>query len=279
LIHSQINPSYVGNTYLTREWFHENIQGKDCLLLTIGDSWTWGDSLGNIDMGQKIYDDYDYRTSHVYGFHLSKMLDTDWVNIGIAGGCNLLVMQEAYNFIQSIQKSYKKIFVVITLTELGRELLDVYTYDAWINEFRAAVKEYTDLDDLLIKCEAYTFNLINNLFPNVLVGRNFTHTYKQNKSILGNKLLPNIWTDIIATEGNLAPYPDDIKILSGMGIDPIIKFGTKIPKEQLINLMDCQELGFNWLTRSPYNSGAGTKHPNEQAHEWWAQYLYKSIQL
>lgn len=279
MIHSQINPVYVGKTYLTREWFHEKIKGKDNLLITIGDSWTWGDSLGEINMGKQIYDDYNYRINHVYGQYLSVLLDTDWVNIGIAGGNNLQIIHEAHDFIQNITKEYKKIFVVITLTEVGRELLKDYDSDTRLSNLKQEIKDFHSLDDLLIKYEAYTFNLIKKLFPRVLVGRNFTRSYDQNKHLLGDKLLPKIWTDIIAEKGKLNPYPEDIRILSLMGIDPVLEFAKDLPKEQLISLINNQEQGFHWLKESPYNSGAGTKHPNEQAHRWWAKYLYQNINL
>lgn len=283
MLTSTINKVYQGSYDIhahragqSREWFHERIRDKDCLLITAGDSWTWGDSLGNIDIGNNCWDDYTYRTTHTYGYHLSNMLDTDWVNIGICGGCNLFIIQETYQFIQNIEKEYKRIIVVFTLTELGRELLDAYNYDHRVQELYQALNNYKSLDDLLIKYESYTFNLIKELFDSCIVTRNFTHTFEENKSILGSNLLDKTWTEVIAEQGNLKPYPN-VKLLSHIGIDPLLKFAKNVSKEQCIYLIDNQELGYTWLENSPYNSNAGTKHPNEQAHRWWAEHLYKHI--
>jgi len=287
MLTSQINNLYQGKFDIhaqragqSREWFHERIQDKDYLLITIGDSWTWGDSLGKIDIGNNVWDDYEHRVTHTYGYQLSNLLDTDWVNIGICGGCNLFILKEAQEFIKGIQKKkYKKITVIITLTELGRELLNDYRYDNSVTELRNTISDCKNLDELLVKYEAYIFNYIKNNFESFIIGRNFTHSYNENKSILGDNLLSKTWTEIIAEQGKLEPYPENIRMLSHMGVDPVLQFAKLLPKEQLINLIDKQELGFNWLATSPYNSSTGTKHPNEQAHYWWADYLYNYIKL
>ena len=59
--------------------------GKDKLLITIGESWTWGDSL----------EDHGYnRLDCVWGNKLSTMLDTDWINIARKGASNLWIFYQ-----------------------------------------------------------------------------------------------------------------------------------------------------------------------------------------
>ena len=58
-----------------REIISEDISGKSTLLVTIGDSWTWGDGIDN-------------RVNNVYGRRLSNMLNSDWINIAWPGTAN-----------------------------------------------------------------------------------------------------------------------------------------------------------------------------------------------
>lgn len=316
---SQINSTWFADLWENREWFHERIRGKDHLLVTIGDSWTWGDSLGPINIdSDDIWDDYDHRTTNIYGYHLSNLLDCDWVNIAICGASNLPILLEAHKFLTTIEKQYSKVTVVITLTESGRELtsnnilnkeadynfikgsswpsfkeviagnnLDIVLNECYESNYTVgyeidlyhAIKDFKDINDFLIKYEACTFKLVKQLFKTAIVGRNFSNTYDVNKSILGNNLLDKTWVDVIAERGNLEPYPSNLRIMSMMGLTPVLQFAKSLPKEQLIDLIDMASLGIDWLVNSPYNTrvNVGSKHPNEQAHRWWAEYLYQHI--
>lgn len=303
---SEINLGWCSPYIENRDWFHEQIQHRDTLLITVGDSWTWGDSLG----------EDTHRLASIYGHHLSDKLDVDWVNIGVCGIDNMNILLKARNFIQGITHPYKHIQVVITLTESGRELrgnnllnkreeYDSIKGTDWpafeeliagidptqlIKECHAnnfllgydielyyAIKDYKNIDDLLIKYEAYTFNLIDRLFDCYLVGRNFTHTYHKNKNILGKNLLPKAWVDIIAEQGHIDLYPNNVRMLSGNGLEPLLEFAGKLPKEQLLELLNSADQGISWLLNSPYNAKIATKHPLEQAHLWWAEYIYEHI--
>ena len=317
MIYSTINPLWQCDPVNNQDPYHEQIKGSDLLIITVGDSWTWGDSLGSINKDVGIFDDYDYRTSNIYGYHLSNRLNADWVNLAICGTDNLSMLQLAHQFIQGITKEYKKIHIVITLSESGREFTNFFSgnlknkynnlkganwpsFDEVLNgadlstvinecndqqwlfpglnlEFYQAVTYFVSLDDLLLKAEAAIFETINNLFDSYTVGRNFTRTYDENKSILNDHLVDKTWNDIICDQGNLTNYPN-VRVMSQMGIDPLIKFiNNRLPKEQLLTLFSLAEEGIDWLNNSPYNSKKATKHPLEQAHVWWADYLYNHV--
>jgi hypothetical protein len=303
--YSKINPSWQSTPYQNREWFHENICGSDELLITIGDSWTWGDSLG----------DDGYRLSHIYGYHLSNMLNSDWVNIGICGTSNMNVLLKSHEFIKNINYPYKKIHTIITLTESGRELngsnvlnkeqeynsikgtswptfsemIDGFDIKSVVKECHElkfeigydielfhAIKNYSDINDLLIRYEQFTFELIHRLFDSYLVGRNFTHTYDVNKDILGSSLLEKTWTNVIAERGELPLYPTT-RVLSMIGLDPLLSFTKSSIKEQWMTILNSSSMAIDWLDQSPYNSKIASKHPTEQAHQWWADYLFEQI--
>ena len=103
-----------------RCWYSEDIQNKDTLLITVGDSWTWGDHLGNIDW-DKASDD-PCRLQQIYGRLLADKLNSDWVNLARPGCSNYWMLEKMQDIKPYIQMSnYKKIYMVVTLTEDLRE--------------------------------------------------------------------------------------------------------------------------------------------------------------
>jgi hypothetical protein len=319
MISSKINKSWSTDfSNINIDWFHERIEDRELLLITVGDSWTWGDSLGNINWKNGTFDDYEYRTTNIYGYHLSNKLNSDWVNIGLPGSDNLFIIWQAYKFMQGIDKKYKNIHVVITLTESGRDLsnleyiplqynqckgVDWPDFNEAINnldnfkeilnnkdkekdwdfliywlDFYQNINNSKSIDDFFVNYESFLFKLIKKLFKSYTVGRNFTYTCQENKNILENNLLEKIWVDIIKEKGNLSEYTKNLYVVSQNGLDPLIDFlGDAVTKNQLINLIQLSLESIKWLESSPYNSKIGSKHPLEQAHIWWADYLYEHL--
>ena len=71
---------------------------KDSLLITVGDSWTWGDSFKDLSA--------DYRSQHVYGTHLSRYLNTDWINYGDCGSSNPHILLGLEKILNLVYKDY-----------------------------------------------------------------------------------------------------------------------------------------------------------------------------
>ena len=106
------------NPYSFRRWYYEDIQDRNILLITIGDSWTWGDHLGCIDW-EKASDD-PIRLTQIFGRKLADKMSADWVNIA-KPGCSNYWMLEQLGAIENYLDDYKEVHVVITLTEDLRE--------------------------------------------------------------------------------------------------------------------------------------------------------------
>lgn len=329
-----LNEEIVGGSG-NRKIFHESIRNKDQLIITIGDSWTWGCALGKQDEANGIFDDYDYRTTSIYGCHLATMLDCDFVNIAFPGASNIGILNKAFSFINGITKNYKKIYLVITLTENGRELIfpgfleceneynqirgeswptyrDIITnttntenIDIVLEEladgrygnelanklkFFIALNQSTDLTDFFNRYDnyviSYIYEKLNKLDDRILcvVGRNFTSFATDELTQSPNIVwIHDIWTDIIAKNGSLPQYPTSYAATYLMSIQNIIHFihkiGIKVTTEELmIKLLQPAEEIIVWCDNSPYNSKFASRHPNEQAHLWWAEHLYKCIE-
>lgn len=72
-------------------------RGKKTLVISLGDSWTFGDSLGEI-INTNV-DDYHARHTQCYGRIIADMLDADWYNFGICGGGNSAILNVASDWL------------------------------------------------------------------------------------------------------------------------------------------------------------------------------------
>jgi hypothetical protein len=297
-----------------KEWYFENCVDSNILTITVGDSWTWGDSLGKAISN---HDTNAYRLNHIYGRLLAQYLKSDFINIGIPGGSNLYILTYLKKVLASLSKTYNKTYIVFTLTESGRELNNGFLqqrehYNAWAGEswpsyesilaqeasaeqlqivfneinnthfehvvgLYLSLRKATNLIDLFTFYEIYTVNCIRKIAPNAILARNFTTILNRNLFDIRER-----WTDVIATNGNLTPYPDDVFVMSKIGLDPLIVFCQHLEKNQFknkwVDVLAEANNGVNWLHSSPYNGKTATKHPLEQGHQWWAEHLYNYIE-
>lgn len=263
-----------------RSWYHEDIQHRDCLLITAGDSWTWGDSLSNIDIEQGVVDD-PKRVTSIYGHLLAQKLNADLVNLAKCGGSNIEIHDYVVGTLKHACNKYKKVFVVLTLTENYRE-------SNWDPIWMPDHSKVTNLEMLLEQYEHNMFtsiktNLIDQ-YPDVtfLIGRNFTYSFDNNKGILGSGHLSKTWVDCLAEAQNKLTYPEDVRMVSAMSYVPLIKSLKNINlykkfKFQFMEHYALAELAIDWLLDSDLNYKKSTKHPTEQGHEIWADYLYKVL--
>jgi hypothetical protein len=146
-------------------------QGSDRLLVTIGESWTWGDSLG------------EKRLESVYGRQLANMLGADWCNVAECGQSNLWIANKlAWVSEQLPAWGYSDVDIVLTMTEVGREFngdLDadrvytelfksVKTFDQFLDQLSELVSE--QIAPYLSKHRVWIgTNFINSNYPNLPV--------------------------------------------------------------------------------------------------------------
>jgi len=256
-------------------WYYEKFQNSNRLIVTTGDSWTWGDSLGNANASEGI-DDFEYRTTHIYGSLLAEKLQCDLINVAECGVSNIIIHDRLCSILPNLVTKYKNIDVVITLTEMCREITDDPIWNP----------NTSDYDSLMSLLSSYEKNMMNsfatlfNEWPkiNFLLARNFTQTYSENKL---PQEVTKTWMDIIQDNQELGKFPA-VPVLSNLGILPLEQFIKNINykqvwKTQFNELMYTISEAWNWLDLSKHNSKQSTRPPNEQAHLYWAQYLYNFL--
>lgn len=266
----------------SRSWYHERATGSDTLLIAVGDSWTWGDSLGRINPSNGIDDDIEFRTSHIYGNLIAEKFRSDFINIGYPGASNILILRSLRECLEDVATKYKTVRVIFTLTEIGREAdagydeLDVLP-SACNSTFTDFLTEYEHNTFVILKDELIAkYKEVSFLF-----GRNFTYSFNENKKILGVTHLPSTWVDCLAGAQECVEYPK-IRILSNMSIEPLLgeldKLGKRrLLKEELEAYLDVALDATTWLVASELNYKKATKHPTVRGHEIWADYVYSEF--
>jgi hypothetical protein len=263
-----------------RQWYTEDIQNRDTLVITVGDSWTWGDHLGNIDWN--VASDDPVRLTQIFGRKLADKLATDWINLARPGCSNywmLEKLQDIQPFIQQAQ--YKKIYVIVTLTEDLREAQ--YTRRINVNApYQDMWSRSIGVTDFLVQVENYLLRNLEQYFstlPNVTayVQRAFTDIWPANSSPL---LLEKSWCDVIQDNFNFKNYQKPVPFIGQMAVDPLTeKYIALNPERKLefLDIMDRVSTRWNFLGSSTYNLKGSTCHPNPAGHELWAEYLYSKL--
>ena len=277
--HSDWSPD---NIYSYRQWYEEDIQGKDTLLVMIGDSWTWGDHLGTIDWDKASND--PCRMEQIAGRRLSTLLNSDWVNIAKPGCSNYWMLEQLMDIrphLINANKVYKRVDVVVNLTEDLRE--SKYTRRINVDSiYQQYWDESASITDFLIKVEKHLFANLEtymSMLPGVEmhVARVFTDVWPENTSPF---LLDKSWCDVIQDKINFNNYQKPVPFIGQMSIDPLTeKFIATKPERKLefLDIMERVGTRWNFLGTSEYNLKGSTCHPNPAGHELWAEYLYSKL--
>jgi hypothetical protein len=269
---------YIDSIVIDERWyasqtFYNLKRNSSRLLITSGDSWTWGDSLGQTSLENNC-DDYEYRIAHIYGSLMAQQLNCDFINIARPGASNIAIHDMLANVLAKLDKEYDHIDVCITLTELGRELIGD---PIWIND----TLDYTSLNNFLSSYEATMlskFQILFDQYPkiNFLIARNFTSTFNENLNIV--KHAEKTWVEVLSENQDINMYPNSIRLMTGLAMGPLEKFLInkqlkKLFKRELVELLYQGSEGIDWLEESKFNYKIYSKHPNEEGHRLWADYL------
>lgn len=250
------------------------------MLVCIGDSWTWGDSLGDTFCQDNKYNT-EYRTSVFYGTVLSQLLDSDLVNLAKPAASNWHIYNNLKNFLSNFYFApYKRVIFVLTLTENFRELADPSSWP--VRDFSVPCNSLHDLINDYERRMLLDFATVFEQYPvfEFCVGRNFTRTQSTNCSLVNH--LDKTWTEILQQAQDIEPYPEDTIVLSDIAVYPLLQYlrDNNLERKfmpELDKIITNSLLAVDWLERSKLNHHAGTKHPNELGHRLWAEYIHTQL--
>lgn len=226
------------------------------LVITAGDSWTWGDSLGNtkVRLGR---DDEQHRLNHVYGNLISEELAADWINIALPGISNHRIL-DWVRLATDRKLPYNDITCIVTLTETGRH-----------EEQRWAKKQHnlqTNLEHMLDR----TYNELDGILkrrPDIqfVVAHNFTDSRPSQLPVCDQT-----WLEVMRNE----------TIQNGTHI-VVSEHIEQLNYEQLypdtVEVMDRATARIDLLDTCKYCNKEDSRHPTEYGHEIWANYLLRQL--
>jgi len=96
-------------------------RGSDTLLVTIGDSWTWGSGIDGVFNVVNITEEDNFRRNHLYGNLISKEKKWNWLNLGFYSMGNQWIADKVFELRALLPHlEFKKIIVMCVLTGTAR---------------------------------------------------------------------------------------------------------------------------------------------------------------
>ena len=259
------------------------------LIITIGDSWTWGADLTKQKItgmhNDKLEDD-DYRLNNVYGGILSNTLQTDFLNLGESGSDNYYIankLKELHNIID--QLDYDSVVIVCVFTEVARGFLgpddNNVDYSSWLEK---NVHKDSDYYKFL---KFINSNVADEIVPlldklKVYFATNFVDPIGFEK--LESNFLSKTWLQTWC-ESIQESYPDPCYLVSPWVFEKLEKVFDLCPT------LD-RTLFFKWANRALLSADKRANickqdnrnfgqllHPLSTGHSVWADYVSKEIAI
>lgn len=244
--------------------------GSDMLVVTIGDSWTYGANL-----------DSESRNKTVYGAQLAQLMSADWLNLAIPAQGNFWIAHMVERLSAIIPKlTYGSIYCVCTFTDPTRWFNT--HFDQHVNYIQWFADNLHVVDDfdlfLAMRNQLCVNKILEHLSPfdhvHLRVGTNFIeHTGLE--QLQPEQLLPKPWYRVLGLNDNT-----DVKVIFYYSkIETITEFISQnkhsMFQNWLLKTTALSNLRLNLLlTANDFKNC----HPLADSHATWATYIYDSIQ-
>ncbi|CAB4128938.1 hypothetical protein UFOVP112_107 [uncultured Caudovirales phage] len=271
---SQYDTKHIDNTgQATDNTFSFINNGADNLVVTVGCSWTWGANMTSDD-------DLDYRLTNNFGRVLSNALSADWLCLGQVGTGNFWLYQKVEEFVRLIPTlKYKKIYIICTLTEVGRqcytELDSHIDYKEYFRNNAYGDKFLEFLNDYAVKKIVSAVEPYSNVI--LRIGTNFVDPIGVN--VDSKYIIPNTWLSMLCAESG-TEYTGKCYTVSHLAVNRLKQlksvnndFGFFLWLDKLI------ELGHDRITLCQQCNllMPGTGHPGATGHRMWAEHILKTL--
>lgn len=175
------------------------IRHRESLLVVIGESWTYGESLPDVATGERKYS-LDSQLRHCFGPRLALAINSDFYQYAVPGNCNFYMFSSVDKIIRYLKSSfsYKKIYLCIQMTEPSREyaILDKLknTYAERIYDMSAI----NSFDEWLVRYDEVFLDKITEVVDDtveVIVWKNFC-PFQNKKAYPKLKLVQETWIQL-----------------------------------------------------------------------------------
>lgn len=257
---------------------HCNTQfNSDTLIITIGESWTWGAKL-----------DPNKRIDQIWGKLVAQSKKMDWLNIARPGTSNTWMFYQVQDLCRYIANGgnfpYKKIQFIFLCTELGREFREQWEWNTFdpTKMFPCAPKPVDDLfrtlNSMNINYLCQQLNLLQDLQKHLIINVALLHnfcghqTWTHNFATLGKN-----WIQVtgdnegVTLDTNIATFSPHVFKKYAVDLDTIIEY-----QDRSLQLIDYLESSKYYTSKAEnYN----TNHPKPDCHRLWADYVVKNLEI
>ena len=274
-------PDYFTIADHTNSWYTQATntfdfvdRNSDTLVVTVGDSWTWGCDLTPYDY------DNNYRIQNVYGNQVAEKINSDWLNLSLPASGNFWLATQVTDLAKVIPNlEYNRIYVICTFTETGRWFntkfdLDI-DYIAW---FKNNIQTASDFDQLLSMINQRCVTKIQTALPfdhvQLRVGTNMVDQIGFD-SLPPQQLLVKPWYQTMHCTDDVCAYTviDGVKSLLQVP-EFLSPDHTVLFKEWMLTVMPAADTRLQMLENPDKFS---KYHPTAQGHAQWAEYILSTI--
>jgi hypothetical protein len=265
---------------------------SNTLVITIGDSWTWGADLTQKKINgahlERLSDD-DYRIKNVYGNILAEKIAADFLSLGELGSGNWYIDRKLKELTHIKHRlAYDRILVVGIFTDLGRDFnshcdIDI-DYRSWL---LPNIKEYKDYYDFLKYINHQIALSISKTMSDFderyqfFFSTNFVNPIGYD--LLQDHFLPKTWLEIICKKNQIDYCPEKCYMVFPYVIEKLEAIFDMAPEldksiwlKWINEIVEDANMRAAVCFRDNINFGP-LLHPSAQNHACWAEYLYKNI--
>jgi hypothetical protein len=233
--------------------FNFEDRASNQLVVTIGDSWTWG-----ADLDSKL------RTQQVYGNLVAQELNADWLNLAQSGSNNFFIAEQVEELAKiAPDLGYKKINLICTFTEIGRSFNSHHdAYIDYVNWFR-----YNNIQQFLSFLNAECANRIKKASANfeLRLGTNFVDA-------IGFEPDLEPWFRVLGIPCETNAYCGSTGVQRLQAVEQFV-YNKADYQDWMIDLID-QAQHIDKVCSSPTLILA---HPRAAGHRAWANYILKTL--
>jgi len=242
---------------------------KKRLVVTVGDSWSWG-----ADMSYNNND--SYRINNHFGTTIAKSLNADWLSLSQCGSGNFWMLDKIQELAKIISKlDYQHIYIICTLTETGRAIftrqdVDFYSFfkDNHLDKFIAFLNN-TCVDNIVTALSSFTNVTLR-------VGTNFVDYVGDDRDFL----LQSPWLKLMCRHHQMS-YTGNCQIVSPWVLDDLYQLKGLMPLQKFNNLLtmltDLTSIALERETLICTVPGIRHLHPDACGHQLWANYVLNSF--
>lgn len=265
---------------------------SNTLVVTIGDSWTWGADLTQLQkVGihlDRLTDD-NYRQQCMYGNVLANQIGADFLGLGESGSGNWYIDKKLKELSTICDKlPYDKIIVISIFTEVGRDFNShndvTIDYRSWLlNNIKGAGDYYKFLgyvNHVISRSIANTLAMFDSRYK-FMFATNFVDPIGY--ELLKDWFLPQSWLEIICQKNQISYRPDQCYLVFPWVIEKFHSVFDLAPELDRVEwlkwtneITDHANIRAKVCAQDNLNFGK-LLHPLAPNHRAWAEYLYRNL--